>query len=108
MISDHLSNDIPPQMENLKMDIPILMHFCSCKPYKASRHPMKCGVINDIKLFATVYCRIYCRKFLTLSNQTSNYKSKCIRMSNNIAYLKILFLFLKLNILCGYFQEMSH
>ena len=50
-----------------------------CKPHKAARNPTKCDVINDVKLFPTVYCRMYCRKFLTLSNQTSRYKSKCIR-----------------------------
>ena len=32
--------------------------------------------------FATVYRRIYCRKLMTLSNQTSRYKSKRIRMLN--------------------------
>ena len=51
-----------------------------CKPHKVARHPMKYDIINGIKLFLTVYCRIYCRKFLTLSNQTLRYKSKCIRM----------------------------
>ena len=34
-----------------------------CKPHKAARYPTKCDVINDVKLFSTVYCRIYCRKF---------------------------------------------
>ena len=38
-----------------------------CKSHKAARHPTKCDVINDVKLFPTVYHR----KFLTLSNQTS-------------------------------------
>ena len=47
-----------------------------CKPY----NPTKCDVINDVKLFPTVYRRIYCRKFLTLSNQTSRYTIKCIRI----------------------------
>ena len=51
-----------------------------CKPLKAARHPKKCDVMNDVKLFPTVYRRIYCRKFLTLSNQTSRYKLKCIRI----------------------------
>ena len=56
-----------------------------CKPHNAARHPTNCEVINDVKLFptvnrTTVYCRIYCRKFLMLTNQTSRYKSKCIRM----------------------------
>ena len=25
-----------------------------CKPHKAARHPRKCDVINDVKLFPTV------------------------------------------------------
>ena len=51
-----------------------------CKPHKAARYPTKCDVFNDVTLFPTVYRRKYCRKFLTLSNQTSCYKSKCIRI----------------------------
>ena len=51
------------------------------KPHKAAYHLTKCDIVNDVKLFPTVYCRIYSRKFLTLSNQTSRYKSKCIRIS---------------------------
>ena len=51
-----------------------------CKPHEAARHPTKCDVINDVKLFPTVYRRIYCRKFSTLSNQTSRYKLMCIRI----------------------------
>ena len=51
-----------------------------CKPHKAAHHPTKCDVINDVKQFLTVYRRIYCHKFLTLSNQMSRYKSKCIRI----------------------------
>ena len=39
-------------------------------------NPDNCGY----KLFRTVYRRIYCRKFLTLSNQMLHYKSKCIRI----------------------------
>ena len=42
-----------------------------CKPHKAACHTTKRDVINDVKLFPTVYRRIYCRKFLTLSNQTN-------------------------------------
>ena len=49
-------------------------------PHKAARSPTKCDVINDVKVFPTVYRRIYCRKFLTLSNQKSRYKTKCIRI----------------------------
>ena len=75
MISEYISDDIPPKIKILNMVIPILMHFCSFVS-NAARHPTKCDVINDVKLFPTVYCR----KFLTLSNQTWRYKSKCIRM----------------------------
>ena len=45
-----------------------------CKLHKAACHPMKCDVINDVKLFQTIHRRIYCRKFLTLSNQMWRYK----------------------------------
>ena len=50
-----------------------------CKLHKAARHPTKCDVINDVKIFPTVYRRIYCRNFFMLFNQMSCYKSKCIR-----------------------------
>ena len=52
-----------------------------CKLHKAARQPTICDVINDVKQFPTVYRRIYCRNFLTLSNQTSRYKIKCIRIN---------------------------
>ena len=52
-----------------------------CKPHKVESHPTICDVIYDVKLFPTVYRRIYCRNFLTLSNQMSRYKIKYIRMS---------------------------
>ena len=52
------------------------------KLHKAARQLTICDVINDVKQFPTVYRRIYCRKFLTLSNQKSRYKIKCIRMRN--------------------------
>ena len=52
----------------------------SCKPHKATRHQTKCDVINDVKLFPTVYRRIYPCKFLTLSNQSrARYKLIYIR-----------------------------
>ena len=64
MISEHISNDIPPQMKILNMVSPILMRFYShvsnwgiesCKkPRKGVPHPTKCDVINDIKIFPTV------------------------------------------------------
>ena len=39
-----------------------------CMLHDVTCHTTKCCVINDVKLFPTVYHRIYCRKFLTLSN----------------------------------------
>ena len=54
------------------------LKFEHCKPRNTARHPRKYDVINDVKLFPVVYRRIYCRKFLTLSNQKSRYKIKCI------------------------------
>ena len=49
-----------------------------CQPL--ARHPMECDIINDVKLFPTVYCRIYSCKCLMLPIQMSRYKSKCIRI----------------------------
>ena len=60
-----------------------------CKPHNAARHSTKCGVINDVKLFPTVYRRIYWRKFLTFPNQKSRYKSKCIRIRSYCAFTSI-------------------
>ena len=57
-----------------------------CKPHKAARYQTKCDVMNGVKLFPTVYRRIYCRKFLTLSNQTSHCKLMCIRIYNVCKY----------------------
>ena len=56
------------------------LKFERCKPHNTASHPTKYDIINDVKLFPAVYRRIYCRKFLTLSNQKSGFKSKCILM----------------------------
>ena len=53
-----------------------LLKLKRCKPHRGICPPTKCDVINDVKLFLTVYCR----KFMMLSNQKSHYKSKCIRI----------------------------
>ena len=53
-------------------------------PHKARCHLTKCDVINDVKLFPTVYHRIYCRKFLTLTNQTLRYKKSALECNFNI------------------------
>ena len=50
-------------------------------PHKTARQPMIFDIYNDVKLFPTVNRKIYCRKFLTLSNQILRYKIKCIRIS---------------------------
>ena len=96
MISDCISDNMPPQMNILNMVIPILMHFCACLPLKSSLHikleccklhktachQRKCDEINGVKLIQTVYCRyiVYGRKFLTLSNQRLCYNSKRINI----------------------------
>ena len=75
--------------ENLNMVIPILISNALLqsrlklerwKPHKAARHPTRCDIINDVKQCSTVHRRLYCRKFLTLSSQTSRYKIRCIRI----------------------------
>ena len=75
MISEHTSTN-----ENFEYGYPhsnallqSRLKFERCKPHKAARRPTKCEVINDFKV-------IYCRKCLTLSEQTSRYKSKCTRI----------------------------
>ena len=82
MNSERISDDIPPQngYPHSNALLQFRLKLERCKPHNAARHPTNCDVINDIKLFPTVYRRIYCHKFLTLSNQTSRYKSKCIRI----------------------------
>ena len=80
---DRIYDDVPPRLKILNTVIPILMHFCKlehCKPHKAPRHPMKCDIIYDVKLFPIVYRRIYCKIFFSLSNQMLRYKIKCIRI----------------------------
>ena len=59
MISERISDDIPPKMKMLNMVIPILMHFYSFVSNwsVARRVPRKCYVINDVKQFPTVYRR---------------------------------------------------
>ena len=100
MISEHITDDIPPQNENVEYGYHhsnAFLQFCleleRCKPYKAAHHPRKFDVINDVKLFATVYCSLYCCKCLTLSNQTSCYKAKCIGISSQIAETILIYCF---------------
>ena len=86
MISERISDDTPPPpLHNERFEYGLtqsnaLLQFRlklkRCKPHKAARSPTICDEVNDVNLFPTVYHRIYCRKFLTLSNQTPRYKSK--------------------------------
>ena len=97
VISDHITDDIPPQMNILNMVIPIIMHVFHIHSPKASyftpnvsfvsrvkplRQPITNDVTNDV-VAPTVYRRIYRRKILTLSNQTSRYIHKRIRILVN-------------------------
>ena len=49
--------------------IPILIRLCNCVSNWsiASHRKLHCDIINKVKLFATVYRRIYWRKFSTLT-----------------------------------------
>ena len=51
MISERISDDIPPHSNAL---LQFRLELKHCKPHKVARHPMKCDVINDVKLFPTV------------------------------------------------------
>ena len=61
-----------------------------CKLHNNARHSIKCAIINVLKPFRTAYCRIFCPKCLTLSNQMSHYKFKCIRMGILHAFFTLL------------------
>ena len=74
IISERISDDIPPQMKFLNIVIPILMHFwvsSKIPALQAAEISTTCEVINDIKLLPTVYRMIHCLKLFKLSNQTS-------------------------------------
>ena len=102
---------MPPQMKILNMVIPILMHYqhflfkktmkmyfvalirpaaASCiKPLASCIYSLvnqwKATLRNDVG-FPTVYRRIYCRKIMTLSNQTSRCICKCISIKDSIQH----------------------
>ena len=62
----------------------IYLKNISCmRDVNSLRWPIISDVAHDVG-FPTVYRGIYCRKFLALSNQTSRYICKCIRMSFNM------------------------
>ena len=53
MISERISDDIPPQMKILNMVIP--HSNALLQPHNTARHPTKYDVINDVKLFPAGY-----------------------------------------------------
>ena len=55
MICERLSDNVTPKMKILNMVILLqfLLKLECCKLHNAARHPTKCDVINDIKLFPT-------------------------------------------------------
>ena len=62
MISDQISDDISPQMKNFDNGFPhsnTFLQFClkfmRRKRHKAARHPTISDIINDVKLFPSVY-----------------------------------------------------
>ena len=81
-----ISDDKPPQMKilngypNSNTLLQSGLKLEHCKLHKAAHNPTKYDLFNNVKLFPTVYHRIYCGKFLTFYNQMSCYKSKCIRI----------------------------
>ena len=76
MISESISDNIPPQMKISNMVFPIVMPFCSfVSNWSVTSH--MCDLINDVKQNVSD-SRIYCCKILMLSKQMSCYKSKCI------------------------------
>ena len=106
MISERKSDNIPPQMKILNMVIPILVHYLhflfkktvkmyfvapirpasqlhktACQLHIFTCQPMKARLRNDVG-FPKVYRRIYSRKFMTLSKQTSHCICKCIIIIN--------------------------
>ena len=65
MISNHILDNMSPQINILNMVIPILIYFSTClllkslfylkseycKPHKAVSHPTKCDLIYDVNYF---------------------------------------------------------
>ena len=97
VISDRISNDINPKRENFEYGYPhsnALLQLClklkHCKPHNVALLPTKCDVIIDVKLFSTVYRRIYCRKFLRFSIRSRFTKARilCIRNNDRCFFLR--------------------
>ena len=52
MISEHISDDIPPQMKIFNMEF--CLKFECFKPQKAARNLTLREIINDVKQFPTI------------------------------------------------------
>ena len=61
MISERISDNIPPQMKifiygyrhsNALLQFHLKLEHC--KAHNTARHPTRCDIINDVKLFPTV------------------------------------------------------
>ena len=91
-------------MKLLIMVIPIVMclKLEHCKLHKDMCYQTKCDVINDVKLFPTVYP--ISQDIRTLSDQTSRYKSKCIRIYHGF----MLYIFKKLFSLYSAAFDLGH
>ena len=104
-ICDHKTEYLHPQMTFFNTDshfdayllvFPLKLHYftptaSTASDVKPDVSQRKATLRNDVG-FPTVYCRIYCRKFLTSSSQTSRYIHSCIRMlciSCNLPYVTI-------------------
>ena len=73
MISDHISDDIPTQLNILNMVIPILMHFSACLPSKSLFVSNWSDVDRMLSMLwpqtiSDITPWIYCHKFLILSS----------------------------------------
>ena len=98
MISERISDDISPLNENFEYSYPHSNALITFSLQKDSENVLCCAYMysscqlhktacqlhmhlshNDVEI-PTVYRRIYCRKFMTLSNQMSRCICKCIRM----------------------------
>ena len=96
-ICDHKPTIYLPKMAIFNTDIPILIHFFTFSPFKLHRSAQqgsaasnlkpdvsqwKATLCKDVRL-TTVYRRIPCRKFVTLSNHMSRYIRNCIIIINS-------------------------
>ena len=73
MISDRISDDITPQdgYPHSNALLQFRLKLARCKPHNAARHPTKCDVINDVKLFPAVYQDILSQIFGVIQSEVT-------------------------------------